>query len=582
MISYLRIKKQYINLVAYDQIGSGYNEDVKYFNTNLNKIIERLKSDNTFTNVNEELADKIKDNNSTISSDLLKEFVKASPDGRSYLGWIIKTYITMPSYQFENMITVGRDDLTKYRSLINNKLITDEKDKYFLNINSFRDFDELHEFLKRYDNQLENLKTKKEIQQSKSNQQKKIKEKGEGPENYDVFKETDQVTIYVPKTQDGACYLGKNTKWCTAATSENNMFSHYKKTGELYIIIPKQLDPNYKTEKYQFHFRAGQYMNEQDSPINKVSFFEKYNSIKQWFIDNTLKSEIVGNALCYHPKEIFYYNHLKMDTKWQNLDPAKDDVYILIMGKEKYLYDVKNDTLKDKNDIAINLSEFLTKNVAIRSWRDKIVIENLKKNDPTIKIVKLGPAMFTDRTENIVFDDDFNSPINDIVKISNLKSLKFGNKFNQSLKFVSFPSNLESITFGRDFNQLIDDTTKFSSNAKQIGSVFKEITFGTNFNQSVDGIVFPKSLKSIKFGDRFNKTIIARNLPEGLESLTFGEDFDQDLSDIIYESINLTHLKVGKKFTHSLDLSFNDNFKYLDIPSNYNGDLPDSEFIIIK
>ena len=69
--------------------------------------------------------------------------------------------------------------------------------------------------------------------------------------------------ILIPLTQEAAIYYGKNTQWCTAATSSNNMFNHYNSEGPLFINIDKR-----NNRKYQFHFESDQFMDERDDEIS--------------------------------------------------------------------------------------------------------------------------------------------------------------------------------------------------------------------------------------------------------------------------------------------------------------------------
>lgn len=81
----------------------------------------------------------------------------------------------------------------------------------------------------------------------------------------DVYKDAN-VRIIVPEDQNAACYYGQGTRWCTAATQGQNYYSHYAKQGKMYILIPTKAQ--YDGEKYQLHFASGQFMNEEDSPID--------------------------------------------------------------------------------------------------------------------------------------------------------------------------------------------------------------------------------------------------------------------------------------------------------------------------
>lgn len=82
--------------------------------------------------------------------------------------------------------------------------------------------------------------------------------------------------VVVPLTQKAASYFGINTRWCT--TSENGgMFERYSHKGPLCIILDK---PNNK--RWQFHFEAGQFMDERDKPVNWGEFDPAILSMYDW------------------------------------------------------------------------------------------------------------------------------------------------------------------------------------------------------------------------------------------------------------------------------------------------------------
>lgn len=84
--------------------------------------------------------------------------------------------------------------------------------------------------------------------------------------NATEFYEDNDLRIIVPQDQNAACYYGRGTRWCTAATVGKNYFQDYSRRGPLYIVIPKR--PEYNGEKYQFSFAADQFMDERDRSID--------------------------------------------------------------------------------------------------------------------------------------------------------------------------------------------------------------------------------------------------------------------------------------------------------------------------
>jgi len=87
-----------------------------------------------------------------------------------------------------------------------------------------------------------------------------------------------------PLTKKASCDYGKGTKWCTAATISQNMFSEYNSRGSLYIWTEGGT-----RKKYQFHFEDGQFMDEIDKDIDdkKLRYFiEEDPVISILFLNN--------------------------------------------------------------------------------------------------------------------------------------------------------------------------------------------------------------------------------------------------------------------------------------------------------
>lgn len=80
--------------------------------------------------------------------------------------------------------------------------------------------------------------------------------------------------LAIPLTQEASCILGRGTKWCTAA-KEDNAFNTYNEDGPLYIWRDKS------GEKYQFHFKTMQFMNDKDHPISneQLNYFRTNNAV---------------------------------------------------------------------------------------------------------------------------------------------------------------------------------------------------------------------------------------------------------------------------------------------------------------
>jgi hypothetical protein len=77
----------------------------------------------------------------------------------------------------------------------------------------------------------------------------------------EIYYNSPEIKIVIPKTREASCYFGKNTKWCTAAT-KNNKFDEYNSKDNLYILLFKK-----ENIRWQFHFQSMQFMDEKDQDL---------------------------------------------------------------------------------------------------------------------------------------------------------------------------------------------------------------------------------------------------------------------------------------------------------------------------
>lgn len=108
-----------------------------------------------------------------------------------------------------------------------------------------------------------------------------IKDRGQAKQ---VYKDAN-VRVIVPEDQQAACYYGQGTMWCTAATRGSNYYERYARQGKLYILLPQQ--PRYDGEKYQLHFASGQFMDEEDEPIDLPDLLDvRFPQLLPFFMEN--------------------------------------------------------------------------------------------------------------------------------------------------------------------------------------------------------------------------------------------------------------------------------------------------------
>lgn len=166
---------------------------------------------------------------------------------KEYTQWLARQYAS-GTVQMEDLLSNGTDWLQDYHAMKLKKILPQE----------YRDINK-YTFL-----QLGDIVNVREFQDKLETQGVEHKGKSE------TILDNDQVRIIVPHDKESACYYGRGSRWCTAARN-NNMFDHYNKQGDMYILIPKH--PEHEGEKYQLHFKSSQFMNEADEPIENVYQF---------------------------------------------------------------------------------------------------------------------------------------------------------------------------------------------------------------------------------------------------------------------------------------------------------------------
>jgi hypothetical protein len=129
-------------------------------------------------------------------------------------------------------------------------------------------------------NQMRSLQSLESAVDAYQEQKAEIEQPKEEPMKGDaktIFNSS-EIRVVQANDYDAAMYYGRGTKWCTAANS-NNQAETYLKSGPLYVIIPKQ--PSYPREKYQFHFKHNQFMNEMDIRVNLNALIHKYPDLRK-------------------------------------------------------------------------------------------------------------------------------------------------------------------------------------------------------------------------------------------------------------------------------------------------------------
>lgn len=250
-----------------------------------------------------------------ILSDILRAIESADPTAnKSYVPWLVRCYAN-EGVKFEDIMSKGKDWLETYTKMKLKKIIPGTS--RYANIMNIK-FNELYIVINQ-PQYLEKLQAAEQAAMSK----------GEST----VFLNNDAVRIIVPLDVEAAVYYGQGTQWCTAARN-NNMFDRYFKGGEhkMYIFLPKQ--PQYDGEKYQIHPASGQFMDEQDDPIDDAYHFlsTRFGDLVQFFRWNDphigkmivfADDEVLQKALDGIKEETYEYINEKVD-RWSDGDNGYD------------------------------------------------------------------------------------------------------------------------------------------------------------------------------------------------------------------------------------------------------------------
>ena len=191
-----------------------------------------------------------------------------------YMKWIIARYISGGIRQHEDIMATAIPNLLKYNKLkLQKKLEADEND-----INRIKDLTTLVHIVRAHEEK-GNLDPKK----GKGLAQKFIEE-GDA----ELLYNDDEIKIVSPKTQEASCFFGKNTQWCTAASTSHNFFDSYDRDGPLYILLVKE-----ENTRYQFHFERGEYTDEENNELDSDEIYDLRHHYPQ--IKEVLKTWPIGD-----------------------------------------------------------------------------------------------------------------------------------------------------------------------------------------------------------------------------------------------------------------------------------------------
>ena len=190
--------------------------------------------------------------NPAVMSDIMAMIEKGDPTkNKQYSQWLARMY-SKNIIPLEDIQSKMYDALTKFHTLKLRKKI----DPKHSDLNQMKRPVDLLQAMADYEDPEE-----------------QVVDKGQSAEIY----ADSSIRVIVPKDEAAACYYGQGTRWCTAAKN-NNMFKQYHKSGDMYIVLPK--NPKHQGEKYQLHLHTKQFMDEEDRPIDLYKFVQDYPTIR--------------------------------------------------------------------------------------------------------------------------------------------------------------------------------------------------------------------------------------------------------------------------------------------------------------
>jgi hypothetical protein len=212
-----------------------------------------------------------KDDHSKKSQDpnkLINLFVDADPTtNKNYTKWMIRTYITGGIRHLEDLSRTQKALalFDKFKS----KLPADQRD-----IGKIKKLSDLENLVEQF-------------AEAKTGKQEKAEEKAKLYKEIETFYSGPEGKILIPKTEEASCFLGRGTKWCTAATESENYFDYYNTSGSLYIILTSD------GSKFQFHFENGEFTDASDESFDLVKFDKKYPWVFRIFFDKLGEENLV-------------------------------------------------------------------------------------------------------------------------------------------------------------------------------------------------------------------------------------------------------------------------------------------------
>ncbi len=576
---------------------------------------------------------------------LLELFNENTGELNKYDEFIINSYLNNTFGEPSSLENIGRfkDSIKKYNTLINYKRLLGSFE--LEPIDSFDGLIGFEDYLDRIDavDKLDSIEDQIEItriarmkdpekrKKEEDTRARIIKERTAG--RTEPLFETEHVRVYTPQTELQAKFYGRGTRWCTAADN-NNMFTHYKKRGEIYTIISKYT----QRVKFQLHLEENELKNSKDEAVTIPVMLEHLNNdqvLLNWlekilrdYIRKKQNISVESNSLILGLKEpvrIFKSIKDKINViKPLILEMFTNEIEELhiypsfdFLMNSPFVTEISYSILKLKlnleNEINLEFLRFFRKltHLTLGGYFNQNLGDSLNNLTSLRQLTfgerfnqPLGNSLVSLRSlTHLTFDNSYcqelgnslerltslthlilggcNQPLEDSLdNLTSLTHLTFGCNFNQQLEdSLANLTSLTHLTFGYNFNQPLEDSL---ANLTSL----THLTFSYSFNQPLeDSLSNLTSLTHLTFSNEFNQPLedSLANLTS-LTHLTFGYEFNQPLKDSLANLTSLTHLTFGTMFSKPFEDSLDNliNLRELTINSAYTGRLPENVEIIYK
>ena len=284
---------------------------------------------------------------------ILEQLESGDPTAhKEYTQWIAKMYI-LGDTPLEDIGSTLKEYLYKFAVLKRKKLIAPPAN----DINRYSSFTMFMDAMDKY-----------ELPEDE------VVDKGEATEVY----EDATVRVVVPEDQDAACYYGRGTRWCTAATKGTNYYNQYSRQGPLYILLPKS--PTHSGERYQLHFPSGQFMDEGDDPVDLYDLLiHRFDMLFDFFKQ---QEPSIGNYIIFADDKIINpllerIKELAMEHFWDEVNDWEDQDnywhdYRAEQARERGYVDADGDIDWDQVSNDEDLGDYLDWNDELATLRSNI------------------------------------------------------------------------------------------------------------------------------------------------------------------------------------------------------------------